>query len=294
GSERISSKLGTRKDLGIMCEQLGLYPDLVDEMNRRVDEAGEQMNVLYSNLNKDLRLPTPHYYDSNFNLICFEPSHHPELYDAYWYHPDHLGSSSFITNTTGEISQHLEYLPFGETLVEEHLNSYNSPFKFNGKEYDAETGNYYYGARYMNPKWSLFLGVDPLAEKYPSISPFAYVANNPIKYIDPDGKKIVIPNNTKDALTKLAQIAATNVGQQKINRLIGSKNIYTMNRVFLSKNSAYDRYGEIGRARTIYYPSSVWRYSIDGGSSKSVYVAGHEINHAYNHDMGFSLTRKEE
>src|SRR5699024_3884482 len=89
-------------------------------------------------------------------------------------------------------------------------------------------------------------------------------------------------------------IAATNVGQQKINRLIGSKNIYTMNRVFLSKNSAYDRYGEIGRARTIYYPSSVWRYSIDGGSSKSVYVAGHEINHAYNHDMGFSLTRKEE
>src|SRR5699024_2333762 len=70
------------------------------------------------------------------------------------------------------------------------LNSYNSPFKFNGKEYDAETGNYYYGARYMNPKWSMWLGVDPLAEKYPSISPFAYVANNPINAIDPDGRII--------------------------------------------------------------------------------------------------------
>lgn len=197
GSERISSKLGTRKDLGIMCEQLGLYPDLVDEMNRRVEEAGEQMNVLYSNLDKDLRLPTPHYYDSNFNLICFEPSHHPELYDAYWYHPDHLGSSSFITNTTGEISQHMEYLPFGETLVEEHLNSYNSPFKFNAKEYDAETGNYYYGARYMNPKWSMWLGVDPLAEKYPSISPFSYVANNPINAIDPDGRYIIFINGLR-------------------------------------------------------------------------------------------------
>lgn len=105
-------------------------------------------------LNKDLRLPMPHYYDGDFNLICFEPSYHSELYDAYWYHPDHLGSSSYITNTTGEISQHMEYLPFGETLVEEHLNLHNSPFKFNAKEYDAETGNYYYGARYMNPKWS--------------------------------------------------------------------------------------------------------------------------------------------
>src|SRR5699024_10971400 len=102
-------------------------------------------------------------------------------------HPDHLGSSSYITNTTGEISQHMEYLPFGETLVEEHLNSYNSPFKFNGKEYDAETGNYYYGARYMNPKWSMWLGVDPLYHLVFDKTPYHYVSNNPINRVDPDG-----------------------------------------------------------------------------------------------------------
>lgn len=84
----------------------------------------------------------------------------------------------------------MEYLPYGETLVDEHLNSYNTPFKFNGKEVDDETGNYYYGARYYNPKTSIWLSVDPLAEKYSSISSYAYVAQNPLKYIDPDGKKI--------------------------------------------------------------------------------------------------------
>lgn len=84
----------------------------------------------------------------------------------------------------------MEYLPFGELLVDEHKNSYNSPFKYNGKEFDKETGNYFYGTRYYDPKWSIFISVDPLAEKYPSISSYAYVANNPINAIDPDGREI--------------------------------------------------------------------------------------------------------
>ena len=43
------------------------------------------------------------------------------------------------------------------------------PYKFNGKEFDEETGLYYYGARYMNPRTGLWYGVDPLAEKHPEI-----------------------------------------------------------------------------------------------------------------------------
>ncbi len=117
--------------------------------------------------------------------------------DKYFFHPDHLGSSNYITNLAGTVSQHIEYLPFGELLVDEHLNSHNSPFKFNAKELDPETGNYYYGARYYDPKWSIWLSVDPLAEKYSNISPYAYVANNPIRYIDPDGKRIVDSNGNE-------------------------------------------------------------------------------------------------
>ncbi|MXO33364.1 RHS repeat domain-containing protein [Apibacter sp. B2912] len=105
----------------------------------------------------------------------------------YYYHPDHLGSSSYITNLDGEIVQHVEYVPFGEVFIEERNNSWNTPYLFNGKELDEETGLYYYGARYYNPRESVWLSVDPLAEKYPNVSPYAYTFQNPIKYIDPRG-----------------------------------------------------------------------------------------------------------
>src|SRR5699024_5164649 len=100
-----------------------------------------------------------------------------------------------ISNKNKEISQHLEYFPFGETLVEEHKNSNNSPYKFNAKELDDETGNYYYGARYLNPKFSIWLSVDPLAEKYPGWSPYNYTLLNPVKLIDPDGRSVDMPDN---------------------------------------------------------------------------------------------------
>ncbi|SDX31233.1 RHS repeat-associated core domain-containing protein [Aequorivita viscosa] len=67
------------------------------------------------------------------------------------------------------------------------MNSNNSPYKFNAKEYDAETGNYYYGARYYDPKWSIMLSVDQMYDKYPSFSPYAYTLQNPVKYVDPTG-----------------------------------------------------------------------------------------------------------
>ncbi|MFP3596597.1 RHS repeat domain-containing protein [Chryseobacterium sp. SIMBA_029] len=81
----------------------------------------------------------------------------------------------------------MEYFPSGETFVENHRNSNYSPYKFNGKELDAETGYYYYGARYYNPRVSLWLNVDPLAEKFPGRSPYEYTFSNPIKFIDPTG-----------------------------------------------------------------------------------------------------------
>jgi RHS repeat-associated protein len=64
-------------------------------------------------------------------------------------------------------------------------------YKFNGKELDESTGYYYYGARYYDPAISIFLSVDPLAEKYYHINPYTYVANNPINAIDPDGRDII-------------------------------------------------------------------------------------------------------
>ncbi len=124
----------------------------------------------------------------------------------YYYHSDHLGSASYITNLDGEVVQHIEYVPFGEVFLEERNNTWNTPFLFNGKELDEETGLYYYGARYYNPRISLWYGVDPLAEKYPSMSPYNYCANNPVMFIDPDGRDVIIvfnKSNGKLAITDL-------------------------------------------------------------------------------------------
>lgn len=56
----------------------------------------------------------------------------------FYYHPDHLGSSSYITNLDGEVSQHIEYVSFGEVFIEERNNTWNTPylFNFNAKEFD--------------------------------------------------------------------------------------------------------------------------------------------------------------
>ena len=59
------------------------------------------------------------------------------------------------------------------------------PYLFNGKELDQETGLYYYGARYYDPKVSIFVNVDPLVEK--TMQPYAYANNNPVMLIDPTG-----------------------------------------------------------------------------------------------------------
>jgi len=107
--------------------------------------------------------------------------------DCYYYH---LGSSSFITDANGIATQCLHYLPYGETFINQQTNSFQSRYTFSGKEKDIETNYGYFGARYYNSNISIWLSVDPLADKYPSLSPYNYCALNPIMLVDPDGREI--------------------------------------------------------------------------------------------------------
>ena len=110
---------------------------------------------------------------------------------VYYYHGNHLGSTAFVTDQTQTIVQGFLYAPFGE-ITNEYNNSFGNgvipKYSFNAKELDEETGMYYYEARYMAPP--VFISRDPLFEKYPTFSPYAYCANNPVKYIDPTGMEI--------------------------------------------------------------------------------------------------------
>ncbi len=119
--------------------------------------------------------------------------------------------------------QRVEYLPFGETFIDERTASPGLPYKFNAKELDEETGLYYYGARYYDPNLSLWLSVDPLAEKYPNISSYAYCANNPVKFVDPDGRKIVIVGSAeykKAAFNDLQKLSSNNLVMLKNGQVV--------------------------------------------------------------------------
>ena len=114
----------------------------------------------------------------------------PDNYEnlQFFYHPDHLGSSSFITNLDGEVVQHIEYVPFGEVFIEERNNVWNTPYLFNAKEFDEETGLYYYGARYYDPRISIWISTDQLQETTPNCTSYLYCMGNPIIFIDIDGR----------------------------------------------------------------------------------------------------------
>jgi RHS repeat-associated protein len=120
--------------------------------------------------------------------------------DLYFYHPDHLGTSSYITDLNGKLYEHLEYFPFGEAWVEENSNQQRTPYLFTAKELDEETGLYYFGARYYDPRTSVWQSTDPILGRYLAGGPVGGVYNSknlglysysflsPVKYFDPDGR----------------------------------------------------------------------------------------------------------
>jgi RHS repeat-associated protein len=103
-----------------------------------------------------------------------------------------LGGGSIITDETSKTYQTLAYAPYGESLVNvRNGNDYDERHQFTGYEKDEETGLSQAKNRYYDSKLSIFYSVDALAEKFPNIAGYAYCANNPIRYIDPDGNAAV-------------------------------------------------------------------------------------------------------
>jgi RHS repeat-associated protein len=112
----------------------------------------------------------------------------------FWYHPDYLGNVDLVTEKDGYAYEFFVYTPWGEEMHQWNANTFNfsSPYRFNGKELDPETGLAYYGARYYQNKIGVWLSVDP---KYmQTLMKYEFSANNPIKFIDADGAKPILPD----------------------------------------------------------------------------------------------------
>ena len=180
-SERIASRIGGGglEDLHKGMEE---YPELAIRLKEKSsNHFGKVMECLDAD--------AMHEEDALIYLYEWQELVAEEA-ECYWYHPDHLGSSSWITYTDGSAVQHLHYLPWGEDFVNQRTSSFSSMYTFSAKEKDTETGYSYFGSRYYNSDLSIWLSVDPMAAKYASLSPYVYCADNPVKLVDPNGEEI--------------------------------------------------------------------------------------------------------
>lgn len=138
--------------------------------------------------------------------------------NTYYYHTDHLGSVHLVSDYQGRVYEHIEYTPYGELWVEHGPEGLEAvPYRFTGKELDEETGLYYYGAQYLNPRTSRWISADPGLETYLPETPindlarqrnqnlpgqggvftpinlaaYHYAANNPARYYGPTGDSFI-------------------------------------------------------------------------------------------------------
>lgn len=171
-----------------------------DDQGNRVVKDGAQ-TTLYPNQNYTARNETEfkHVFVGT-TRIATKTSRPGDAYekDQFFYHGDHLGSASFGTDGTGRLAEHLNYFPSGETWVDESPGEKN-PYQFTGKELDQETGYYYHGARYYDPRSGVWQSPDPALGSYLGGSPnggvytpsnlasYTYANNNPANFTDPTG-----------------------------------------------------------------------------------------------------------
>lgn len=240
GSQRVSSKIGTTSNLGKVLQEWTLLENssggapinLVSTSHDQLAVAETGVTHVYTAFGIT---PTP-TFSSNTAFIAIPAFTGTEAEtEQYYFHPDHLGSSNYITNFIGEVSQHMEYFAFGETFIEEHKNSHNAPYKYNGKEFDEESGLYYYGARYYDPRISIWTSVDPYSFSIDyfkndsanggvfyskNLSVYSYSYLNPILYKDPDGKIPALVGAVVGILTEI-------LAQLGVNMLVEHQDLST-------------------------------------------------------------------
>ena len=111
----------------------------------------------------------------------------------HYYLQDHQGNNRVVIASDGTVEEVNHYYPFGGTFAS---TSSVQPYKYNGKEFDTKNGlNWYdYGARQYDPVLGRFTTVDRFADKYSSMSPYQYGANNPVNVVDINGDSLSVKN----------------------------------------------------------------------------------------------------
>jgi len=135
-------------------------------------------------------------------------------YTYEYFHNNYLGSAQAITNSSGTVSWSRDYYPFGS---DKDAGGTGNDYKFTGKQWDDESDLYYSWHRYYDPEIGRFIQVDPMWDKYPSLTPYHYCANNPLVLVDPEGS-LIMNSQQKNAYIKALE-DATHAWYSKYNKL---------------------------------------------------------------------------
>lgn len=169
-------------------------------------------------------------------------------YSPLYFVTDHLGSVRVVEDQSGTVCESNDYYPSGSRWKDPTSKVSTNRYRFSGKEEQTlgDLGYLDFGARMYDPALGRWFTQDPLAEKYYSVSPYAYCNNNPIKLIDPDGRMIWIYGYDNSRyqympgmsytgfdpfvanVIKLLNLVATNGGMKMLNTLAGSVHDYNI------------------------------------------------------------------
>ncbi|MBO9524411.1 MAG: hypothetical protein J7518_22970 [Nocardioidaceae bacterium] len=124
---------------------------------------------------------------------------------AYFHHADLQGSTNVVTDRTGEVFQHQEYLPGGSVWVDEKSTIFRTPYQFGGEYADEDHGLTDLGQRWYDPSRAMVYGADPavfadpaaLVEEPTLAAPYTFARSNPLSWTDPDGARATAVNPAK-------------------------------------------------------------------------------------------------
>ena len=221
-----------------------------------------------------------------YNTIMENELGRDEDEPAFYYQGDHLGSSAYLTDEAGAITQTLNYLPYGEDWVDVHNNpNYLSRYKYNGKEKDPESGLHYYGARYYDSDISQWLSIDPMADKYPSLSPYNYCADNPVILVDPDGRSISEFDENGNYLRTIKDNWWHNLLYGRKGRIIdGNGNVIQSFKFADPKNDVYDlKNGIISKVYFVQENDIIIMLSKAGAFDQENKVANNDLINRYDY-----------
>ena len=249
-------------------------------------------------------------YDNGVQKLLLTEEGYVTLSDSkyHYYLKDHQGNNRVVISQSGTVEETNHYYPFGGAFAS---TSNVQPYKYNGKELDSKKGlNWYdYGARHYDAALGRFTTNDRFAEKYYSMSPYQYGANNPVNNIDVNGDTIVVnpnPNGLIDNVriffgfdTKYQKDVKADLQQLKkddkeigemIIELEKSKNVHSITRTKRGKSnsSGFDREKakkDIPQGSIINYDPDV-KTDINGNHRTPRIGLSHELQHSSDVDKG--------